>query len=72
MNKRELGENQTIGWNFNMFLVAKDGESCTRYANSRTPSSVRDDILAALEGHAASAPTDEPASLTSPQSVVDS
>lgn len=37
-----------IMWNFNLFLVERDGETCTRYSNSRTPMSLRDDILRAL------------------------
>ena len=39
-----------IPWNFNLFLVERDGETCTRYANTRTPASVRDDIELALAG----------------------
>ena len=39
-----------------MFLVGRDGETCIRYANSRTPSSIREDIEAAL-GIEKAAPT---------------
>jgi len=42
----------SIKWNFNMFLVGRDGRSCTRYANSRTPSSIREDIMALLDASA--------------------
>jgi len=37
-----------INWNFNMFLVGRDGASCTRYNNTRTPSSIKEDIELAL------------------------
>ena len=33
-----------------MFLVGRDGETCTRYSNSRTPASIREDVEAALAG----------------------
>ena len=52
-----------IGWNFNMFLVGRDGESCMRYPNARTPSSIRDDILSALDGEVIEAPDPSPASV---------
>lgn len=39
---------QQINWNFNMFLVGRDGETCTRYSNTRTPLSIKDDIEQAL------------------------
>jgi glutathione peroxidase len=41
-----------IKWNFNMFLVGRDGVSCTRYANSRVPSSIAGDIEALLKAEA--------------------
>ena len=40
---------EAIPWNFNLFLVGRDGETVTRYSNQRTPSSLRDDIVSALE-----------------------
>ena len=45
-------EAEAIPWNFSMFLVGRDGQSCTRYSNSRTPASIRDDVLRLLEGKA--------------------
>lgn len=38
-----------IPWNFSMFLVGRDGETCTRFSNTRTPSSIRTEIEKALE-----------------------
>ena len=32
------------------FLVSRDGLSCTRFANSRTPLSIKSEIEAVLEG----------------------
>ena len=58
-----------IGWNFNMFLVGRDGETCTRYANSRTPSSIRDDILGALEAKAPPAQIAPPEAPTKAEAV---
>jgi len=43
------GDVSAIAWNFNMFLVGADGTSCTRYSNTRTPSSITSDLEAALE-----------------------
>lgn len=44
-----------IPWNFNLFLVGRDGETCTRFSNTRTPSSIRADVEAALDAPAPSA-----------------
>lgn len=51
-------EAEAIPWNFNLFLVGRDGETCTRYSNSRTPSSLRADIEAALGAHRPLAPAE--------------
>lgn len=32
-----------------MFLVGRDGMACSRYANTKTPSSIKDDILTQLD-----------------------
>lgn len=60
-----------IPWNFNLFLVSGDGQTCIRYGNSRTPSSIREDVLSALSG----VPLQKPAAIPkadgdSPVSVV--
>ena len=57
------GDAGAITWNFNMFLVGRDGESCTRFANSRTPASIKAEIVSALDGTApqpASTPAEHP------------
>ena len=41
---------EPIPWNFHTFLVSRDGLSCTRFANSRTPLSIKSEIEAVLEG----------------------
>ena len=41
---------EPIPWNFHTFLVSRDGESCTRFANSRTPLSIKAEIEAVLVG----------------------
>lgn len=43
-------EVDAIVWNFNMFLVCPDGETVKRFANSRTPSSIKADVEAAIAG----------------------
>lgn len=37
-----------IGWNFSMFLVSKDGMSCTRFPNTLPPLKIRENLEAAL------------------------
>jgi glutathione peroxidase len=49
---RATPDASAIKWNFNMFLVGRDGVSCTRYANSRVPSSIADDIETHLKASA--------------------
>jgi len=51
------GSANAIPWNFSMFLVARDGEMCKRYSNVRTPSSIKSDVLLALDGSALEAET---------------
>jgi len=51
-----------IPWNFNLFLVERDGETCTRYANTRTPASIRDDLERALSGQSVAETPASPAS----------
>lgn len=59
-----------IPWNFNMFLVGTDGETCTRFDNLRVPSSIKGEIEAALASvaeparkHAAESPMMSPVSV---------
>jgi len=40
---------EPLAWNFSIFLVAKNGTSVTRYAQSRNPLSIQSDIEALLE-----------------------
>jgi len=61
---------EAIPWNFNMFLVGLDGETCTRYSNSRTPSSIKADIESALAGKPLPKPEGPPDVEESPASVV--
>jgi glutathione peroxidase len=49
---RATPDASAIKWNFNMFLVGRDGKSCTRYANSRLPSSIKSDINTLLDASA--------------------
>jgi len=46
---------QQINWNFNMFLVGRDGETCTRFGVQRTPSSIKTELEEALAASAAPA-----------------
>lgn len=41
-------EEGAIPWNFQMFLVDRDGQHATRYPNTKPPLSIRDDIVASL------------------------
>ena len=38
-----------IVWNFNMFVVGRDGVSCVRYSNQRTPLSILKDLEERLD-----------------------
>lgn len=39
----------TIKWNFNCFLVSRDGESCIRYSNSKSPLELLEDVERLLD-----------------------
>jgi len=51
---------EAIPWNFHMFLVSRDGTSCTRYPNQRHPADIRDDLIKALDAVPSAAPAASP------------
>lgn len=61
-----------IPWNFHMFLVSKDGATCTRYPNSRHPSEIRDDVIKALDATAAPEASNNGKPAAAPADTVDS
>lgn len=72
LRMRASPDASAIKWNFNMFLVGRDGMSCTRYANSRVPSSIKDDInqmlAASADGPSPLIPSDAPDDPNTPRS----
>mmetsp|Transcript_8136 Transcript_8136/g.13169 ORF Transcript_8136/g.13169 Transcript_8136/m.13169 type:complete len:163 (+) Transcript_8136:34-522(+) len=39
-----------IGWNFEKFLIDRNGRPCRRYSSETTAASLRDDIISSLHG----------------------
>jgi len=60
-----------IPWNFNMFLVGTDGDTCARFDNLKVPSSIKGEIEAALASVTEPAAKHDAASpMMSPNTVV--